>query len=274
MNDAARASRSTRARGATRPASSTRRRRARPRRRSPRSAARSRAAAASTRRTRAGATRAQPTRSPRRSARPTAPACGSRCRTSCRATGSRRRAARSSSSSGPRRAASTSSSTCTRASTASRTSTRRCRRGRSRRSRRASAELLRDPAARDRMRPHRSILSAGDDWSRIVLLDNPFWPQYARRDLASIAAERGQEPLDAVYDLLLGALEAPHRLMVIIHAYTEDEQREAFAHPLCVPGLRRDDPRARRPARRHLVSTAPTRGRRGSTASWSATSGC
>jgi N-acyl-D-amino-acid deacylase len=98
------------------------------------------------------------------------------------------------------------------------------------------AELLRDPAARERMRPHRSILSAGDDWSRIVLLDNPFWPEYARQDVAAVAAERGQDPLDAVYDLLLGALEAPQRLMVIIHAYTEDEQREAFAHPLCVPG--------------------------------------
>jgi N-acyl-D-amino-acid deacylase len=98
------------------------------------------------------------------------------------------------------------------------------------------AELLRDPAARERMRPHRTILSAGNDWSRIVLLDNPFWPQYARRDVAAVAEERGQDPLDAVYDLLLGALEAPHRLMVIIHAYTEDEQREAFAHPLCVPG--------------------------------------
>ena len=24
--------------------------------------------------------------------------------------------------------------------------------------------------------------------------------------------------------------------MVIIHAYDEDEQREAFAHPCCVPG--------------------------------------
>ena len=24
--------------------------------------------------------------------------------------------------------------------------------------------------------------------------------------------------------------------MVIIHAYTEEQQREAFAHPLCVPG--------------------------------------
>ena len=98
------------------------------------------------------------------------------------------------------------------------------------------AELLRDPSARDRMRPHRSILSAGGDWGRVVLLDNPFWPQYARRDLATIAAERGQQPLDTVYDLLLGSLAAPHRLMVIIHAYTEEEQREAFAHPLCVPG--------------------------------------
>ena len=98
------------------------------------------------------------------------------------------------------------------------------------------AELLREPAARERMRPYRSILSAGNDWSRIVLLDNPFWPEYARLDVASVAAERGQEPLDVVYDLLLGAVEAPHRLMVIIHAYTEEEQREAFAHPLCVPG--------------------------------------
>jgi N-acyl-D-aspartate/D-glutamate deacylase len=96
--------------------------------------------------------------------------------------------------------------------------------------------LLRDPAERDAMRGHRSILSAGGDWSRIVLLDNESWPQYARRDLASIAAERGQDPLDAVYDLLLGALHELHRLLVIIHAYDAEQQREAFAHPLCVPG--------------------------------------
>jgi N-acyl-D-amino-acid deacylase len=98
------------------------------------------------------------------------------------------------------------------------------------------AAVLRDPELRDRMRPHRSILSAGGDWSRVVLLDNELWPQYARRDLASVAAERGQEPLDAVYDLLLGAVDRLHELMVIIHAYTEEQQREAFAHPLCVPG--------------------------------------
>ena len=37
----------------------------------------------------------------------------------------------------------------------------------------------------------------------IVLLDNPLWPEYARRDIAAIAAERGQDPLEAVCDLLL-----------------------------------------------------------------------
>ena len=98
------------------------------------------------------------------------------------------------------------------------------------------AALLRDPARRDAMRGHRSILSAGNDWSRVVLLDNPVWPEHARRDLASIAAERGQEPLDAVYDLLLDGVDELHRLLVIIHAYSEEQQREAFGHPLCVPG--------------------------------------
>jgi N-acyl-D-amino-acid deacylase len=98
------------------------------------------------------------------------------------------------------------------------------------------AAILRDPAKRDAMRGHRSILSAGGDWSRIVLLDSERWPEYGRADLATIARDRGQEPLDAVYDLLLGGVDELHKLMVIIHAYSEDQQREAFAHRLCVPG--------------------------------------
>ena len=96
--------------------------------------------------------------------------------------------------------------------------------------------ILRDPAKRDAMRDHRSILSAGADWSRVVLLDNDVWPEHARRDLQAIAEDRGQAPLDAVYDLLLDGLDELHHLLVIIHAYTEQQQREAFAHPLCVPG--------------------------------------
>jgi N-acyl-D-aspartate/D-glutamate deacylase len=94
---------------------------------------------------------------------------------------------------------------------------------------------LRDRTVRERMKTHRSILSAGGDWTRVMLLDNPIWPQYARIDLASIAAERGQEPLDAVFDLLLEAVDDLHSLMVTIDCYTEGQQREAFHHGLCMP---------------------------------------
>jgi N-acyl-D-amino-acid deacylase len=97
-------------------------------------------------------------------------------------------------------------------------------------------EVLESKEQRRAMRDYVSILSAGGDWSRIVLLDNETWPDYARRDIDSIATERGQDSLDAVYDLLLGATDDPGSLMVIIHAYTEEQQREAFAHALCVPG--------------------------------------
>jgi N-acyl-D-aspartate/D-glutamate deacylase len=97
-------------------------------------------------------------------------------------------------------------------------------------------EILASDEQRRRLKSYESILSAGGDWGRIVLLDNDAWPGYARRDMASIAAERGQDPLDAAYDLLLGAAAEPAKLMVIIHAYTEAQQREAFGHPLCVPG--------------------------------------
>ncbi len=85
------------------------------------------------------------------------------------------------------------------------------------------------------MRLYTSILSAGEDWSRVVLLDNELWPDYARKDIASIAAERSQSPDEAICDLLAapGALGG---LMVIIHCYTEDQQAEAFHHPLCTPG--------------------------------------
>lgn len=98
------------------------------------------------------------------------------------------------------------------------------------------ATLLRDRAAREELMQHAGILGAGSDWSRIVLLDNDLWPQYARRDIASVAAERAQEPLDTVYDLLLADTARLHGLMVLIHCHSEAQQREAFGHALCMPG--------------------------------------
>ena len=89
---------------------------------------------------------------------------------------------------------------------------------------------------REEVRGFESILSAGRDWGRIVLLDNPVVPEYARQSIAAIADERGQEPTDAICDLLAAALPDTARLMVINHCNTEAQQREAFGHPLCMPG--------------------------------------
>jgi N-acyl-D-aspartate/D-glutamate deacylase len=97
------------------------------------------------------------------------------------------------------------------------------------------AEALADPAARARMRSHRSIISAGG-WSRVVLLANRVWPQYAGLDISTIARERAQDPFDAVCDLLLGAADEPHELIVEIPCYTEAQQERVFSHPLCAPG--------------------------------------
>lgn len=96
-------------------------------------------------------------------------------------------------------------------------------------------EYLRDPAARTKMKEFQSILSAGNDWSRIILLDNPDFPEFSRRDFESIASERGQDPLDSIYDLLLESRGPMSGLMTLIKCHNEDQQVEAFQHDLCMP---------------------------------------
>ena len=100
----------------------------------------------------------------------------------------------------------------------------------------AVAARLADLEARARMKEFESILSVGKNWRRVVLFDNARWPEYARQSIAEIAEARGQEPLDAAYDLLLGVSERTQELKVILHCYTDDEQRVVFSHPLCMPG--------------------------------------
>lgn len=96
--------------------------------------------------------------------------------------------------------------------------------------------LLADSVVRREFRKYVSILSASGDWSRVVLLDNDVWPQYARRSIADIAVERGQDAFDTVHDLLAAVTDDPSRLMVIINCHDEQQQREAFTHPLSMPG--------------------------------------
>ncbi|HEY6433238.1 MAG TPA: amidohydrolase family protein [Acetobacteraceae bacterium] len=98
------------------------------------------------------------------------------------------------------------------------------------------AARLRDPDSRAEIKRFRSILSASGDWNRVVLLDDPRFPDYARRTLAEIGSVRGQDAHDAALDLLAEAADDLSRPMVIIHCHTEAQQREVFAHPLCMPG--------------------------------------
>ncbi|MEO8544801.1 MAG: amidohydrolase family protein [Burkholderiaceae bacterium] len=98
---------------------------------------------------------------------------------------------------------------------------------------------LRSAQSRKRMRDYDSIVASGG-WDRIVLLDHPLFGQYARRSLGEVAREEGKDPFDLAFDLLALEVEqpAPSRqpAMVLIRAYTPDQQAPIFAHPLCMPG--------------------------------------
>ncbi len=97
------------------------------------------------------------------------------------------------------------------------------------------AAQLRDPAARACIGAHQSIITAGGDWERVVLLDNDVRPEAARQSLAEIGRRRGRSPADAALDILLAAIGARRAPMAIIHCYDETDQVLAFGHPLCVP---------------------------------------
>ena len=94
---------------------------------------------------------------------------------------------------------------------------------------------LRSPESRRRMRDYKSIV-AGGGWERVVLLDHPKFPQYSRKSFGELARKEGRDPYDVAFDILLGDLDQPNRAMVIIHAYTPDQQALMFSHALCMPG--------------------------------------
>ena len=98
------------------------------------------------------------------------------------------------------------------------------------------AGRLADRATRERMKEHRSLITALGDWSRIVLLDNPAFPEFSRRNFVEIGAEMGCAPIDAAYDILLAEVDQLHRPFIILHSYTEELLRLTYEHPLCMVG--------------------------------------
>jgi N-acyl-D-aspartate/D-glutamate deacylase len=100
----------------------------------------------------------------------------------------------------------------------------------------AIARRLSDPAEREKMKSHRSAISALGDWNRIVLLDNPALPELSRHSLGEIAQERGKDAFDCAYDILLTEIDQLHRPMIILHSYTEEILRLTYEHSGCMIG--------------------------------------
>lgn len=96
-------------------------------------------------------------------------------------------------------------------------------------------QLLADATARERMREYPSIIASVNDWTRVILLDMPAWPEYGRLSLADVAQQRGQHPLDAAYDLLRREPKDGPPFMVILLCYSPEQQAVFFSHPDCIP---------------------------------------
>ena len=100
------------------------------------------------------------------------------------------------------------------------------------------AARLRDSDTRTELKRHRSLITAlaGDDWNRIVLLNCPAQPQWARRSVADIGDELGTDPLDTVFDILLAHEESLHEPMIAAFAYDVADVLPAFEYGDCMVG--------------------------------------
>jgi len=90
-----------------------------------------------------------------------------------------------------------------------------------------------------RMRTFPSIVASGG-WDRVVLLDHPTFGHYARRSIGESAREEGRDGFDLAFEILRAEYRQPlaqrKPAMVIIRAYTPDQQAQVFGHPLCMAG--------------------------------------
>ena len=99
------------------------------------------------------------------------------------------------------------------------------------------AERLKDPAAREKARSHRSVLTslAAGDWSNIVVFAHKSQPELIGRSIQDISTEARKDPWDTIFDLLLSDIDHVHELMVIGFAYREEYQSLPFRNEYCMP---------------------------------------
>jgi N-acyl-D-aspartate/D-glutamate deacylase len=95
---------------------------------------------------------------------------------------------------------------------------------------------LTEAASRARIKQFAGLISSLKNWDAVRLLDLPGRPDVSRLTLGEIGRRRGRDPHDCALDILLDEVATLHRPMVILHAYSEESQKLAFTHPLCMPG--------------------------------------
>ena len=102
----------------------------------------------------------------------------------------------------------------------------------------ALEKRLRDPAVQRQIKHYPNIVvdEAQGRWEKILLFQSQAHPELSGRSIAQIAAEQGVEPLDAIYNILLGDLSTIHELLIIELIYDESDLRLPFDHPMCMVG--------------------------------------
>ena len=102
----------------------------------------------------------------------------------------------------------------------------------------AIAQRLKTPSVRKEMMQHPNIITAlaRGNWDSIVLFDSKTQPEISRRSIADISKQRGTDPFDTIYDILLGEVEDLYSLMILAFSYKAEDLRIAFEDPQCMVG--------------------------------------
>lgn len=101
----------------------------------------------------------------------------------------------------------------------------------------ATLARLRDPAARERIKAHRTPMFKSvvtGHWDKLVLYYSERNPQYCGRTFAEIGRDRGKDPHDAILDVMAEEGEGLYGMMWAGEAFDEREMAEALRHPLCI----------------------------------------
>lgn len=99
------------------------------------------------------------------------------------------------------------------------------------------AARLRDPQARTKMKDYPSIISsfARGGWDRVFLFKSDRCADLVGKSIRELVGP-GQDPWDAIYDILLAEIVNVHSPLCLCQAYEEDDLTVTYRHPVCTIG--------------------------------------